>query len=200
MEDWRFNDWEPLSLEELRALLATLPVPWHLAGGHAIEVFLGKSIRVHGDIDILVERKDQLILQDFLSDWEMAYGTRPGMDYWQTGQFLEQPYYDIWCRKQKEGSWKFQIMLYDAAHDNWLFKRDASLRRPKSKIFHNTEDGLSYLAPEIQLLYKGTSTIRPKDNLDFKNVLPFLNQAAKTFLKIQLENRYPDGHSWLADL
>jgi len=41
-------------------LLEYAPFTWGLAGGYAIEQFVGQPIRSHGDIDVLVFRDNQL--------------------------------------------------------------------------------------------------------------------------------------------
>lgn len=41
---------------------------WCIAGGWAIDLYLGKEIRTHGDIEILVFREDQKILKNYLKE------------------------------------------------------------------------------------------------------------------------------------
>ena len=52
--------WKPLSVAEVEHLFRDAPFAWGLAGGYAIEQFLGSSIRPHDDIDIVVFREDQV--------------------------------------------------------------------------------------------------------------------------------------------
>ena len=54
-----YETWKSLSVAEVQLLFREAPFPWGLAGGYAIEQFLGASIREHGDIDIIVFRDDQ---------------------------------------------------------------------------------------------------------------------------------------------
>ena len=69
-------------------------------------------------------------------------------------------------------------MIAETIDDQWLFRRDARLCRPLSTIGRQTEDGLPYLAPEIQLLYKAKAP-RPKDEADFARVLhSFMGRVA----------------------
>jgi len=61
-----------------------------------------------------------------------------------------------------------------------------------------TNEGVPYLRPEIQLLYKaGSSEIREKDNTDFQNTLPYLLLKEKEWLRTSLTRQFPEGHAWL---
>lgn len=51
--------WQPLRPDEIGELLADCRVTWWIAGGWAIDLFLGESTREHSDIDVLILRKDQ---------------------------------------------------------------------------------------------------------------------------------------------
>jgi hypothetical protein len=51
--------WRPLDPAVLPDLLGGVDAPWWLAGGWAIDAFLGRVTRVHEDTDVLVLRRDQ---------------------------------------------------------------------------------------------------------------------------------------------
>lgn len=57
------KNWEPLSIPEIQNNFKSFTAPWIIAGGWAIDLFLKKQTRQHSDVDILVDRKDQLALQ-----------------------------------------------------------------------------------------------------------------------------------------
>jgi hypothetical protein len=52
-------------------------------------------------------------------------------------------------------------------------------------------DGVPYLAPEIQLLFKSKG-LRPKDYEDARRVIPLLNEEQRAWLRAHL----PSGHEW----
>lgn len=63
------------------------------------------------------------------------------------------------------------------------------------------DDGVSFLRPEIQLLFKGgSSQRRQKDDDDFLAVLPCLPDDSKEWIARSLEIQFPDGHDWIAHL
>jgi hypothetical protein len=43
---------------------------WWVAGGYAIELAVGYPVRAHHDIDVLLLRRDQMIVQQALAGWE----------------------------------------------------------------------------------------------------------------------------------
>lgn len=51
--------WEPMRPDEAAAVFDTLKVSWCSAGGWAIDVILGDQSRDHGDLDVLVLRRDR---------------------------------------------------------------------------------------------------------------------------------------------
>ena len=51
-----YSHWKPLSVTEVQQLFTNVPFHWGLAGGYAVEQFLGTAIRPHSDIDVLIYR------------------------------------------------------------------------------------------------------------------------------------------------
>lgn len=50
--------WQPWHSQEVTTFFAALLVPWWIAGGWAIDLFLGRQTREHQDIDVLILRRD----------------------------------------------------------------------------------------------------------------------------------------------
>jgi len=196
------HNWEPIAVEEAAGLMAGLRIPWWIAGGWAIDLFLGRQTRAHGDTDVLVRRDDQLEVQGYLMDrgWDLHKTQQPGLKPWPRGEFQARPYDDIWCRRAPEESWALQIMLLDTDGGRWVFKRDPAIGGPLDDLGRRTGAGVPYMAPEIQLFYKAKPQTLAKDQSDFDSALPFLSPAAQTWLLRHLEHRFPDGHVWAAAL
>ncbi|WP_232836957.1 nucleotidyltransferase domain-containing protein [Lentzea terrae] len=53
--------WDPLRPAEVAGLFTG--VQWWVAGGYAIELAVGRPLRPHSDIDVLLLRRDQLAVQ-----------------------------------------------------------------------------------------------------------------------------------------
>ena len=122
--------WDPLSTQEVIDLLSKLSAPWWIAGGRAIDLFVGCETRAHGDTDVLIRRDDQIEVQRYLSGWDLHKTKQPGLKPWLTGEFLLKPVNDIWCRRTEDAAWQLQLMLLDTERDKWKRETHGShLRR-----------------------------------------------------------------------
>lgn len=192
-----WGPWDPMSLTSLAALFDGFHGHWWVAGGHAIELACRRRVRDHGDIDVLVLRRDQSAIQDLLADWQWWAADPPGvLRRWEPGEVLHAAVHDIWCRRASHRPWALQIMLDESAGDTWISRRNPSVRRPITRIGLRNHDGIPYLAPEIQLYYKAKD-IRPKDSTDLDAVLPFLQPAQRRWLDHALTTTYGPDHPWI---
>ena len=195
-----YKNWDPISLPQLVQLLKDLEAPWWIAGGYAIELFVGKSFRNHGDIDLLIKREDQLVFQKYLSEWELFYAVSHELIPWESGMLLKNAIYDIWCRPTSDAPWKLQIMITDVEDEQWIYKRNSRIKMALEQITRYTNSGIPYLSPEVQLLYKAKYAIIEKNQVDFNMALPKLDIASKERLLTWLNQEYPDGHQWITRL
>ena len=191
------HNWQPLTVAETAELLRGLAVPWWIAGGRAIDLFVGRETRPHGDTDVLIRRCDQLAVQAYLSTWDLHKTQQPGLKPWPRGEFLGRPVNDIWCRRTPDAPWSLQLMLLDTDGDDWVFRRDPSIRGPLRSIERRATSGVPYLSPEIQLLYKAKPNTLDKDQADFETTLPLLSPPARRWLLTCLTKRFSDGHDWV---
>ncbi|MFI9559138.1 nucleotidyltransferase domain-containing protein [Nonomuraea endophytica] len=189
-----WGPWEPEPLNEVIALFQDLEVPWWVSGGYAIELAVGRTYREHEDVDISVLRRDQLAVRRLLAEWDCHVADPPGtLRPWAVDEELPERAHDIWVREHAEGPWRFQLMLDEAEGDEWIYRRDARIRRPIASV-GVAEDGFLRLSPEVQLLFKAKGR-RPKDELDFTEVLPLLTGAQRLWLDQMLAIEF-DAHPW----
>ncbi len=191
--------WSPLSVDHVVAVLADAPFTWCLAGGYAVEQFLGVSIRQHGDIDIVVYRDQQVIMQGWLKGWTLYAADPPGaLRLWHEREFLPVGIHDIWGHQNHSEAWQLQIMLAEVDNEDW-FSRHNPLIRGSRKTMITLYQGIPCMRIEIQLLFKARNH-RPKDDQDFYTCLPYLDMEAKAWLKDRLLILHPHGHDWLIPL
>ncbi|MYL54930.1 hypothetical protein GLW08_16470 [Pontibacillus yanchengensis] len=192
------DNWDPITVSEINEVFSKIPINWCIAGGWALDIHISKKTRVHKDIDVIIFREDQQVLYHYLNGaWDLYKAENGKLVSWKQGEYLGSTN-DIWVSKDAYSSWAFQIMLVDTDNDEWIYRRDKSIRASKEKIMHKSQDGIPYIKPEIQLLYKaGASIIRNKDLQDFQNILPFLDTREKEWLKDAINKQFPCGHSWL---
>lgn len=186
--------WEPLSPAQVAGLFTEVRSPWWIAGGYAIELFVGRAYRDHGDIDVLLLRRDQGVAHDVLPGWDVQAADPPGtLRPWPVGERLPTYVHDIWCRETRDTPWRLQFMLDEADGDTWQSRRDDRIRRPVASL-GVVIDGVPVLRPEVQLFYKAKS-LRPKDEQDFAAALPLLDAEARGWLDEALEVTAPE-HPW----
>ena len=191
--------WDPMPVEEAAGLMSGVGVPWWIAGGWAIDLFLGRQTRPHADTDILIRRDDQLAVQDHLMNKRLTlYKTQqPGLKPWPRGEFLEEPVNDVWCRWSPETPWVLQLMLLCTEGDQWVFKRDPEIRGSLEGLGRQTPSGIPYLCPHIQLLYKARRGTNAKDQSDFDLAVLQMQPEERAWLLSHLERRFGNGHPWI---
>ncbi len=72
-------------------------------------------------------------------------------------------------------------MVINTDHDQWISRRTTQIRGSLLTLGSVTKDGIPYLAPEIQLLYKAKG-LRLKDEADFARTLPALDEKSRQWL------------------
>ncbi|MEU5399799.1 amino acid transporter [Streptomyces sp. NPDC005963] len=193
--------WVPERPEYVAAVLAEADFPWWIAGGYAIECAVGRELRAHGDLDVLVLRRDQAFVRELLADWDLHVADPPGQGKlrpWRPGEVLRSPLHDIWCRRTPEAPWSLQLMLDEVEGTQWVSRRTLAIRLPIDRLGRTSAAGLPYLAPEVQLFYKAKAT-RDKDETDFEAVLPLLDATARAWLADAIKVVAPH-HPWLRRL
>jgi hypothetical protein len=190
--------WRQVQPREAATWLSPLTITWWFAGGWALDLFVGTVTRRHQDLDVGIFRRDALAVFASLPAWEF-FEARDGVLTPILDRHAPRPEVNsLWCRRKGILEWELELMLDDSDADHWVFRRHHQIRRPlKLAILRNSE-GTSYLAPEIQLLYKARST-RAQDQADFDYVVPRLDSDARSWLRDSLAIADP-GHSWLSAL
>jgi len=195
------GSWRPWTPSQVATLFASLSAPWWIAGGWAIDLFLGRQTREHEDIDVLFLRRDQAAVRALFAGWDVQAALPPPRDetwpfrFWGQGETLDPAIHDIWCRPTPDEPWAIQLMVADTRDEQWLFRRMPSIVRPLATIGCATVDGIPYLAPEIQLLHKAKG-LRPKDEADFACALPALTVERRQWLRAALRVEHSQ-HPWL---
>lgn len=134
--------WDPLPLSVVADLMARTERPWLIAGGHAIDLFVGRTTREHADIDVLLLRRDQQAVHEVLPGWETFAADPPGqLRPWPAGEILPDGVHDIWCRPDPGSPWQLQFMLDEAEGDLWVSRRNAQVRRPLGELRHTSASG-----------------------------------------------------------
>lgn len=191
-----YEKWQPLSVQETCDLFTNAPFKWAIAGGYAIELFLGTPIRSHSDIDVIIYRDEQLKVQHWLDNWKFYAADPPGtLRLWKHGEFLPFGINDIWMHHSTSEAWQLQFLLTEVKDSEWFSKRSPLIRGQRSTLITEYQN-IPCIRVEIQLLYKAKNQ-RPKDEKDFYACLPLMTVEAKQWLKDKLSILYPKGHEWM---
>lgn len=192
------DDWDPLSPQQAAELLAGLDVSWWIAGGWAIDLFLGRQTRPHADLDIALLRGTEPALRDRLPTWDIQIAHEGQFIPWDGGP-LSRPHHQFWARQDPGSRWAVEFMLEEHRDDVWIYRRDPAVRMPVTRLAHTTDDGFPYLRPEIALLYKAKRASEARNAADFDAALPSLTQEQRRWLRDALTQAHP-GNDWIERL
>lgn len=161
-------DWKAFSLNDLLKLLDGFD-RWFLDGGVALDHFLGRSSRTHGDIDIGVLSHDFEALLAFLIE--------RGLEVYDACHELKQvnspgssgKSYNYWVADGKH--YKVQVLVYEAEKNLVVFRRNPAMKWPL-ETFALTIKGVRVVNPLVIYAYKVTTrSPEPKDFADVASLL-----------------------------
>ena len=186
--------WEPLAPEAVAQLLEGTPARWWLSGGVALERWLGRTIREHGNTDVSTTSADLATLVDSLpagfSAWAPA-GDDDVIPWAEASPDADlQP---VRIRDDGAGTWVLQVNVEDGADRAWLYRRDPRLQLPWERAVLDV-GGIPTGAPEVQLVWKALRP-RPQDDLDKDAVLPELSDEARAWYERAILSIHPHS-SW----
>jgi GrpB-like predicted nucleotidyltransferase (UPF0157 family) len=184
--------------EELR----NMPCRWYICGGWALDLFRRHVTRVHLDVDVLVPRADQLAMRKHLADrgWSLITSSLDGkhLEPWPLDVRLEPPRHQV--HALRDGA-HIDILLTDL-DGAWHYRREPTIIRDLSRIGLRSPEGISYLAPELVLLFKSINTSgreRYNDQRDFAGTYLCLEPERQAWLRWALTAVDP-SHPWIARL
>lgn len=166
---------------------------WGFAGGWAIDIFLARSSRPHADIDVAVLRDDQRDLRGHLTAARTEKVVAGRLIEWPPDEELHQPIHEVHATWPDGYHLEFLLNEQDRETREWVFRRDARIRRPLPHVFC-VNGGIRHLAPEIVLLYKSKAP-GEKDDADFDAAIAHMGNEQQMWLREALEVSAP-GHRW----
>jgi uncharacterized protein (DUF952 family) len=188
--------------------MASFPEPWWVAGGWALDLFLGHKTRPHADLEISILGSDQRALFQHFHGWDLRLAApEHTLSPWD-GDRIELPYHQVWARVGPRREIDVEgfaadptmlgFLLEDERDGEWVYRRHPAIARPLDGFGTRTREGVPIVAPEVALLFKAKAT-RFKDDRDFDAALPSLDEDARSWLASALDEGHPN-HPWRARL
>ncbi|MGH2610300.1 MAG: nucleotidyltransferase domain-containing protein, partial [Tepidiformaceae bacterium] len=199
----------PQPVAVLATVMEMFSAPWALCGGWAIDAWLGRETREHGDVDLCVFVQDQRALFEHLSGWQLlahdaTWTPKENDEWWDGRALLNQPSH-IHGRPPdrsgpvpadgiatiEDGFW-LDIQIADRSRNDWLISRDPLISMPLREAVATSPWGLPTVVPEVLLAFKARD-LRRRDRLDFEALLPRLDQQQRDWLRDAISLM---GHPW----
>ena len=170
---------------------------WGIAGGWAIDLFVGRQTRPHGDIDVALLRDDQALLRERLPEAGVEKVVDGQLVPWGSGERLELPIHEVHVTWPDGVHVEFLLNEWDSTSEEWMFRRDPRIRRAVDTVF-SMGRGLPRVAPEVVLLFKSKES-EPKDDADFTAAVGLMIPEQRQWLRDALAATQA-AHPWLATL
>jgi hypothetical protein len=215
----------PDEVARIGEVMSTYRLPWALAGGWAVDAWLGRVTRYHQDVDPVVF--DQPVLFKHLAGWQLIgheeTKENEGAELWD-GRPLVPPAHlhgrspedsgplperfdDSGMRVvfPEDGFW-LDIQLCERSDRDWVLNREPRIAMPLAAGVRQSGWGLPTVAPEVILFFKATlyvgtkNHLRPHDEADFVALLPQLSEGQRAWLREAVTRVYVGEHPWMRRL
>jgi hypothetical protein len=189
--------WTP---DQVTEALDGLAAPWAVAGGWALDLWLGKQTREHEDIEITVPalffpevqaRLEARGLKLFSNVNGEVVALQPGEARGPEG-------FQTWVTDPAAQAWILDIFREPGDAETWIYRRTGELSAPRTWASGRTAAGIPYVAPQVVLLFKA-KPMRDKDLADFARIAPMLPPDDRAWLAASLSLIQP-GHPWIERL
>lgn len=187
--------WEPWSPAQVATALKDSTPSWCIVGGWAIDLWLGRNTRAHGDVEIAAPRNDFVSLRRAFEPRYQLYAAGDGETLaLDIDEILPSSRHQCWIADPDSGNWYLDLMLEPGDSETWVFRRDERIQESRDRMIDRDGD-IPFLRPEGVLLYKAKSP-RAKDQADLESCLPSLPPESRLWLAASISMIYPDHH-WL---
>lgn len=200
----------PEQVTRLSELMSSYPAAWSLCGGWAVDAWLGRISRDHGDVDLSVFDADHRQLLDHLEGWQLIAHNSvvddASIGLWD-GRRLPVPSHiharspvdagplpeDGVCEPSK--GWWLDIQIDESDGDVWVVKREPRITLRLRDAIRQSPWGVPATTPEALLFFKAALP-RRRDWRDFVALLPQLDAQQIAWLRDAIALAYPE-HPWI---
>ena len=207
-------------LLEAHAFLRDGDFEYAICGGFALDLFTGRDMRIHGDIDVCAfEKGKNAIVQHMVSNgWSIYEFQGQGIVRLVNSIKDCQKGRNLMCLKSDCEIVKFypcgkgdgyflhkffhtgitdfnyvEFLFNTTNGSSFIFK--GRIKRDLSKAILHRND-IPYLSPELVLLYKASDFEREWYQFDLEETIIAMNDEQKSWFYSSLDKLYPKGHAW----
>ncbi|MEX1255040.1 MAG: hypothetical protein WEE64_11945 [Dehalococcoidia bacterium] len=198
----------PEPVARVADIMSSYGPTWCLCGGWAVDAWLGRLTRDHGDVDFAIFQDDLSAFFDHMAGWHLIAHDPNVPDNtsepWD-GRSLDLPAH-IHARSSEAGDrlsdrlddpaqqgFELDIQINEHSGGDWIMSREPRITIPLRQCVRRSGWGLPTLAPEAVLLYKAQEP-RRRDKLDFLALLPQLTDGQRDWLRSAISLL---DHPWL---
>ena len=131
--------------QQVESLMREFEPDWFIAGGWAIDLFLGCTTRPHDDVEIAIFRPDQIALQKYLNTWRLQKAVDGKLSDWTPGKYLELPVHAIHCFNETAELPFLEVLLNEREDNNWRYRRNRQIRKPIPELFLLSNSSLKFV-------------------------------------------------------
>ncbi len=190
--------WQPWTPAQLQRKLEGISAPWYIAGGWALDLWLGYETRAHEDLEFCVLRKDFDAFRNVFALFDIYAAHDGNVARLADDEKPSPEIAQFWILEIAVRAWRADLMIEPGDSQSWQYKRDHSVQRQRSIMVEISPDGIPYLNPAGVLLFKAKRCCA-KDEIDFQNALPKLALSDRKWLKETLIQQHPE-HFWIGYL
>jgi len=209
----------PEPVMRLADLMSSYPRAWSLCGGWAIDAWLGRISRAHGDVDLSVFDADHQQLFDHLKGWQLISHSSVEDDGstgpWD-GRRLPVPSH-IHARSPKDAGplpedgvcepakgWWLDIQIDGLHGDECVLKQEPRVSLPIHDANRMTPWLVPASSPEVLLFFKALQP-RRRDWSDFVALMPQLSTSQNAWLRdaiarVDAEHPWVQALDWVAEM
>ena len=136
--------WDPWGPEEVARRFGHIDVPWYIAAGWAIDLFLGSVRRDHEDIEIAVPCNRRAEVLDALDGFEFFAAGLPSSGFvteLPVAKASDSDSHQTWVREPASGLWRLDIFSEPSDGQTWICRRDSRIRMPYERLIERTRKG-----------------------------------------------------------